>query len=143
MPCGPGWAAESSFATTIQPGVPLRRLIPWVRGTGPGPIEVFGIEPPIWATAVQGEALSEALVQAEGSWTTRPYDHAAWFFGAGGALPRWAGYSMGFELVGRYLEADPARAPSRLYDEPADRFRPQPGAAVLTRAETPPPAPAR
>lgn len=30
------------------------------------------------------------------------YPHAEWFFGAG-SLPRWAGYALGYELVGRLL----------------------------------------
>ncbi len=78
----------------------------------------------MWAIAVQGDALADALQRAEASWTERPYDHAGWFFGAGGTLPRWVGYSLSFELVGRYLAADAERRASSLYDEPAERFRP-------------------
>ena len=32
------------------------------------------------------------------------YDHAAWFLGAGGQRPRWLGYTLGYELVGKWLE---------------------------------------
>lgn len=31
------------------------------------------------------------------------YDHPSWFFGAGN-MPRWAGYTLGYEMVGRYLD---------------------------------------
>lgn len=30
------------------------------------------------------------------------YDHGAWFFGSG-PFPRWTGYTLGCEIVGRYL----------------------------------------
>jgi hypothetical protein len=30
------------------------------------------------------------------------YDHWEWFFGAG-TIPRWAGYTLGYEIVGQYL----------------------------------------
>ena len=31
------------------------------------------------------------------------YDHPSWFFGAGN-MPRWAGYTLGYDMVGRYLD---------------------------------------
>ena len=31
------------------------------------------------------------------------YDHPSWFFG-GGDMPQWAGYTLGFIIVGRYLD---------------------------------------
>jgi uncharacterized protein YjaZ len=34
-------------------------------------------------------------------------DHAGWFFGSGD-IPRWAGYTLGFDIVSGYLRAHPA-----------------------------------
>lgn len=31
------------------------------------------------------------------------YDHIAWFFGSGDT-PHWAGYTLGYDIVGRYLD---------------------------------------
>ena len=33
------------------------------------------------------------------------YDHRAWFFGAGN-LPRWTGYTLGYDITGAYLGDD-------------------------------------
>ncbi|RMG28790.1 MAG: hypothetical protein D6730_05025, partial [Bacteroidetes bacterium] len=62
--------------------------------------------------------------RASEAWNERPYDHNKWFFGAGGEVPRWAGYAIGFELVKNYLAAHPSRKPSTLFDEPATSFQP-------------------
>lgn len=35
------------------------------------------------------------------------YDHRAWFFGVGGKYPRWLGYTLGYMIVGRWLETVP------------------------------------
>jgi hypothetical protein len=40
------------------------------------------------------------LARSELSSTT--YDHGAWFFGTS-SMPAWAGYTFGYEMVGRYL----------------------------------------
>ena len=34
---------------------------------------------------------------------TPGYDHPAWFFGRGN-MPRWAGYTLGYDIVGQYLD---------------------------------------
>ncbi|MVZ80379.1 peptidase, partial [Escherichia coli] len=50
------------------------------------------------------------------------YNHNVWFFGAGD-LPRWLGYSLGFDLVARYLSAHPEHRASTLTDASAEVFR--------------------
>jgi hypothetical protein len=32
------------------------------------------------------------------------YNHDSWFFGVGGQRPRWLGYTLGYEMVGKWLE---------------------------------------
>lgn len=87
-------------------------------------IEVFGGEVPPWSAALDGEALAEWVARVEDAWDQRPYDHATWFFG-GPETPRWTGYAVGFEVVGRHLEADPSRRPSALVGTPESSFRPE------------------
>lgn len=69
-------------------------------------LELFGGEPEPW------ESLKAELIQPhrpllDKHWHHTDYDHNAWFFGTG-AFPRWLGYSAGFNLVARYLAANPA-----------------------------------
>jgi hypothetical protein len=84
-------------------------------------VELTGSPPPMWATALSGAQLAELSSIAEQQWFESGYDHAAWFFGAGAAIPRWAGYTIGFEIVGAHLEAT-SRSAADLYAEPARNF---------------------
>lgn len=84
-------------------------------------VEVFGTAAPPWATALTGEELnrwSEALLGHGAG----PYNHPRWFFGSDGTIPHWTGYAVGFDIVGKYLDAHPDARPSRLADEPAGTF---------------------
>lgn len=87
-------------------------------------MEVAGVAPPIWSIAVQGDELETWLARASGEWLRASYNHDVWFFGAGPEIPRWAGYSLGFELVRRYLATNPDRKPSELFGESAASFLP-------------------
>jgi len=84
-------------------------------------IQVARSDPPIWATALGEAQLAEWQERARRVWLGSSYDHSAWFFG-NGEIPRWTGYSVGFEIVGRYLKANPDRLPSDLLGEPATSF---------------------
>ena len=85
-------------------------------------IEVAHIDPPMWSTALSAEEIEVWSKRAKEQWYDTGYSHDAWFFGAGGEIPRWAGYSIGFEMTGSFLEANPGRPPSRLFSEPAASF---------------------
>jgi hypothetical protein len=54
--------------------------------------------------AVPAEDLPRLAKRALADFSLSDYDHAAWFFGAG-PLPRWAGYSLGFRIVGDHVAA--------------------------------------
>lgn len=86
--------------------------------------EMYGGPPPPWSTALAGAELAawtdSLLASASG-----PYDHPAWFFGVGGQVPRWTAYSVGYELVRRFMEAHPGRRASDLVAEPASSFVPR------------------
>ena len=87
-------------------------------------MEIAGVEPPIWSISVQGETLNHWILQASEIWHEPGYRHAEWFFGTHPDIPRWAGYSIGFELVGRYLKAHPDQSASQLVGAPASIFMP-------------------
>lgn len=54
-----------------------------------------------WERAFSLEALQTAPVPM-GELEARYYDHSAWFFGTGDK-PRWLGYALGYQMVGRWL----------------------------------------
>jgi uncharacterized protein YjaZ len=87
-------------------------------------IEVAGIDPPIWSTALNPEELEIWSERARAQWFDGGYNHGAWFFGTGGEITRWAGYSIGFDLTRAYLLANPDRRPSQLYGFAASSFIP-------------------
>ena len=83
-------------------------------------IEVNGGTPKPWDTAIQGEELETLLEKAKLESTNSDYDHAAWFYGSA-KIPHWAGYSLGFKLVGDYMQKTQKKA-SELVLEPASSF---------------------
>lgn len=87
-------------------------------------MEVTGKPAPLWSVALQGEDLESVLQQAASEWDNPSYEHAAWFYGTTQEIPRWAGYSMGYELVRRYKAANPGAFASGLYGTPASEFAP-------------------
>ena len=84
--------------------------------------ELYGGEPPLWSFA-PGATLDALTALAIAERDSESYDHGIWFFGKDQAtVPRWAGYAMGWRVVGAYLERHPGAQPSRLVDVPADAF---------------------
>ncbi|MDO8617312.1 MAG: DUF2268 domain-containing putative Zn-dependent protease [Candidatus Uhrbacteria bacterium] len=50
-------------------------------------------------------------------------DHRAWFFGSKEKkIPRWTGYTLGYDIVAAYLKTHPKAKASTLVDVPADLF---------------------
>jgi uncharacterized protein YjaZ len=76
---------------------------------------------PFYATALEEEEISDLLAKAISSFSDTNYSHDEWFFGQNDAIPLHAGYTLGFELVSRYIRQQHREA-SQLYDEPAESF---------------------
>lgn len=75
-----------------------------------------------WSTALTPEELefwTARVLESSGG-----YNHADWFLGANPAIPRWAGYAVGYDLVRQHLESRPAETAASLVGEPAASFRP-------------------
>jgi hypothetical protein len=62
---------------------------------------LMGTQPEPWECAVTPQVLQAALPGAE-ELASFHYDHSGWFFGTG-ALPRRLGYSLGYQIAGRWL----------------------------------------
>jgi uncharacterized protein YjaZ len=54
-------------------------------------------------------------------WDRKDYSHNAWFFGVG-ELPRWLGYSLGFQLVSQFMSERADRKASNLAKADAKAF---------------------
>lgn len=86
-------------------------------------LEIFGGMPEPWESLNLDE-VQPHLLQLHENWNRTDYDHNAWFYGTS-HLPRWLGYTAGFNLVSSYLLADPVvvlRA-SMLANVNAEEFR--------------------
>ena len=96
--------------------------------------EVHGGDGQAWNHALRAEQWPLLLQRAEKALRVACYSHKLWFFGsrpdgitvaacgAGRAngYPRWAGYTIGYHLVGAYLSAHPDARPSRMAATPAE-----------------------
>lgn len=59
-----------------------------------------------WSNAISDKAMSsiaDRLAETQHKKNT-PTRHRAWFFGTG-QLPRWAGYTQGYQIVSDFIEA--------------------------------------
>ncbi|WP_324019702.1 peptidase [Pantoea sp. JZ29] len=83
-------------------------------------LELFGGEPERWE-CINAELIHAYLPQLHQDWLCTDYDHSKWFYGAGD-MPRWLGYTLGFNLVASYLAARPERRASQLAHTEADSF---------------------
>lgn len=82
--------------------------------------ELRGGNAPFYATFVPAGDMEALLIAAEPQLDEVNYDHRAWFFGSEErGIPRYAGYSLGYQVVSRYLARANSTA-SELWDVPSD-----------------------
>ena len=67
---------------------------------------LFGTSPEPWERAVEAP-IALSFFPAADVMASTTYDHRAWFFGVGGQFPRWLGYTLGYMIVGRWVETVP------------------------------------
>ena len=84
--------------------------------------QLYRSPPELWEVAVTGSKLVNCARAALSAWDSDAYDHVRWYFGWRD-LPRWAGYSLGYAMVGRYIESSSGISAATLAHEPADTFR--------------------
>jgi len=84
--------------------------------------EVNGGDPSLWSVALDDAQQETWLKRAREEFDRTSYDHAAWFYGKEGGQPKWAGYTLGYYLVGEYLNRSKKKA-SGLVNTPSSDFR--------------------
>ncbi|MGK9175114.1 DUF2268 domain-containing protein [Yokenella regensburgei] len=84
-------------------------------------LELFGGEPEPWES-LTSDILPSCRPLLLENWHRTDYDHNAWFFGTG-KLPRWLGYTAGFNLICRYLTYYPHLKASMLADMNAEELK--------------------
>jgi hypothetical protein len=86
-------------------------------------VELYGAPPPLWSLALPAAALDEATKAAIAEHDSDSYDHGVWFLGKDPAIvPRWAGYAIGWRVVGVYLRDHRSAQPSQLANRSAEAF---------------------
>lgn len=76
-----------------------------------------------WDTALTDKQLKDFHEKAKKEYFNNKYDYYAWFFGSKEkGIPKWTGYSLGFDLVRNYLKNHPSKKASTLYRARAEEF---------------------
>jgi len=83
-------------------------------------IQVCGGTPEPWECLNRNQMIPH-VQRALHEWNRTDYNHNTWFFGTG-ELPGWLGYSLGFELVYRYLSDHREKSASTLGNTDASIF---------------------
>jgi len=86
--------------------------------------EITGrIKPSLYSCALTPEQKKIFLKKASEEWDKSTYDHHLWFFGSNPKIiPRWTGYTLGYDLVDSYLKANIGTSASKLASDDASLF---------------------
>lgn len=74
-----------------------------------------------WAHAVSGPAVCRLWADARRESRVGAYDHYAWFFGTQ-EIPKWAGYTLGYELIRSYLRLHRSESAASLVETRARKI---------------------
>jgi uncharacterized protein YjaZ len=87
-------------------------------------MEVTGRQKPtIYSNALTPEQKKIFLRRASEKWSEPTYNHNEWFYGSTpNAIPRWTGYTLGYDLVAKYLQTHHGTLPSQLATADASLF---------------------
>lgn len=85
-------------------------------------IEINKSDPKPWCVALKGVELERIKKMAQAVYNNVGYSHSDWFFGSTKLnIPRWSGYSIGFDLVKSYLNKT-GKSASELVSTDAQEF---------------------
>ncbi len=86
-------------------------------------MEINNKGPHMWDVALKENQIKEMMEKAKKEYNSKNYNHYEWFFGSKErVIPRWTGYTLGFNLVAEYLKKNPDKKPSQLYNLEAEEF---------------------
>lgn len=85
-------------------------------------MELFGGKLQPWFNAVKGNDLDKIMKLYQKNYF-EPNDEIKWLFGSKGEkVPKWAGYTVGYEIVKNYLKKHTKKKASNLYTVPSEEF---------------------
>lgn len=85
--------------------------------------EINNEGPNLWDVVLNASQIKEMMKKAEKEYNSKNYNHWEWFFGSKEKkIPRWTGYTLGYNLVAEYLKKNPGKKPSQLYALKAEEF---------------------
>lgn len=84
-------------------------------------LEINQKSPQIWDSALDEKQLAKFQKLAAKEYFNKNYIHNDWFFGSK-SIPKWTGYTLGFELVKNFLHQHPTQKPSTLFSTKAEDF---------------------
>jgi predicted Zn-dependent protease DUF2268 len=78
-----------------------------------------------WSMAIDRAAQARVWPLVVAAWSTpdTATEHQRWFFGGTADIPRWSGYTLGYEVVAAYLRTHPGITPSALISTTASHIR--------------------
>ncbi len=79
---------------------------------------LYGNSPEPWECAVDAGRLQAYWPDKE-TLDSTIYDEEEWFFGKNARYPRWLGYTLGYAVVGRWIEANKPLSAQQIIDVPA------------------------
>ncbi|NQV88018.1 MAG: hypothetical protein HQ402_00490 [Parcubacteria group bacterium] len=87
-------------------------------------MEVVGrTKPSPYSCALTPEQKKIFMKKAVQEWNKPTYDNNLWFFGSKPVeIPRWTGYTLGYDLVDKYLKKHPETSASKLVSVDASLF---------------------
>lgn len=85
--------------------------------------ELFQSEPEPWERAISKSELRHYVPLTQSQFDDEEFDDWKWMMGSA-ELPRWLGYSLGYALVGLYLDDYPDACASTLVATPSANFKP-------------------
>lgn len=87
-------------------------------------VEAIGCEKPsVWSSALSQEQKDDMYNKAKEIWVQPTYDNNLWFFGSKPEIvPKWSGYTLGYDLVKEYLNKNPDTSASKLAQADATLF---------------------
>lgn len=86
-------------------------------------LEITNKKPQKWDTALTAKQFIIMKKRALKEFNNKKYNHWDWFIGSKEKhIPKWTGYTLGFELVKEYLKNNPDKRPSQLFAVKAEEF---------------------
>lgn len=79
-------------------------------------VEVSGKPPQVWCRALNNKEKKRLEERTRKEYHDTNYSHKDWFLGSKERnIPKWTGYTLGFDLVGKYLKLYYEKKASQLY----------------------------